>query len=240
VNLLAQGRECDIFDLGDGTVLRRSREGRSQATEAEVLRFVAEHGYPVPEVVDVREGGQDIVLRKIEGPTMLADLGDHPWRVRSHARTLARLHQDLHQIEAPAWLPALPDGGDRLVHLDLHPLNVLVSPIGPVVIDWPRAARGTAGSDVARTWTIMAAASTGDRGPKRLLVAALRGLLVRTFLAESGAEDEAAGQLAWAIDFTIQHTHMSPDEHAAMRNLIRRAGPDGADGDAGRPRPARS
>ena len=53
---------------------------------------------------------------------------------------LADLHDRLHEIAGPDWLPGMPDGGDRLLHLDLHPLNVIMSPNGPVVIDWPNAA----------------------------------------------------------------------------------------------------
>jgi aminoglycoside phosphotransferase (APT) family kinase protein len=41
-----------------------------------------------------------------------------------------------------------------LVHLDLHPLNVLCTRRGPVVIDWPAAARGAPGVDVALTWAV--------------------------------------------------------------------------------------
>ena len=42
---------------------------------------------------------------------------------------LADLHDRLHVIPAPDWLPDVDDG-DRLVHLDLHPLNVMITAIG--------------------------------------------------------------------------------------------------------------
>jgi aminoglycoside phosphotransferase (APT) family kinase protein len=50
---------------------------------------------------------------------------------------LARLHAQLHEIEAP---PELGDG--RLLHMDFHPGNVILSPDGPVVIDWGIARAG--------------------------------------------------------------------------------------------------
>lgn len=51
MELLAPGRDCDVFDLGDGTVLRRRRDGRVPAREPELMRHVREHGYPCPAVV---------------------------------------------------------------------------------------------------------------------------------------------------------------------------------------------
>ena len=47
MELLAQGRDCDIFDRGDGTVLRRSRKAYDQGPEARVLAYAAEHGIPI-------------------------------------------------------------------------------------------------------------------------------------------------------------------------------------------------
>ena len=47
------------------------------------------------------------------------------------------------------------DGGDRLVHLDLHPMNVMITPTGPIVIDWPNAARGDPLTDVAVTLVLL-------------------------------------------------------------------------------------
>ena len=62
------------------------------------------------------------------------------------------------RIPAPDWLADAPCGrGDRLIHLDLHPLNVMITGKGPVVIDWPNAARGDGNTDVALTWVLLAA-----------------------------------------------------------------------------------
>jgi hypothetical protein len=47
-------------------------------------------------------------------------------------------------------LDRLPDG-DRLLHGDFHPGNVLLSSRGPVVIDWTNATHGDPDADVART-----------------------------------------------------------------------------------------
>jgi hypothetical protein len=72
VRLLAAGRDCDVFDLGDGTVLRRNRDGRSLEREALVMAHVAAHGFPCPKVHDHR--GAELVLDLVPGPTLLDDL----------------------------------------------------------------------------------------------------------------------------------------------------------------------
>ena len=94
------------------------------------MRHAASFGYPVPRVLDVSSDA--LVLERIEGPTMLASLRRRPWRLPRHASLLAELHERLHEIVAPTSLPEAGTG-DRLLHLDLHPDNVLLSPAGPVV-----------------------------------------------------------------------------------------------------------
>ena len=88
-----------------------------------------------------------LVLERVDGPTMLAELRRRPWRMAGHARTLAELHDRLHEI---------PFEGERLIHLDFHPDNVLLSARGPVVIDWANARAGRPALDVAMTWVICA------------------------------------------------------------------------------------
>lgn len=46
--------------------------------------------------------------------------------------------------------------GERIVHLDLHPGNVMPTPDGPVVIDWTNGWAGPASADVAMAYLIMA------------------------------------------------------------------------------------
>ena len=77
----------------------------------------------------MRAGGTEIVMERIEGPMMMDAMLRKPWRMAHYARMLADLHDRLHVIPAPEWLPDV-DGGDRLVHLDLHPMNVMITPIG--------------------------------------------------------------------------------------------------------------
>ncbi|HEY3461964.1 MAG TPA: phosphotransferase [Gaiellaceae bacterium] len=123
--LIAAGRASEVFDLGDGGVLRRFKNGGRPEREALVMRHAHRHGFPVPEVLEVTADA--LVLEKVDGPTMWEAASRQPSEVPAHAAELARLHHELHEIEAPAGLPAA-GAGDRLLHLDLHPENVILSP----------------------------------------------------------------------------------------------------------------
>lgn len=146
---------------------------------------------------------------------MLDDLERRPWTVVAHARTLATLQRRIAEPGAPSWLPA-PDHippGDALLHLDLHPMNVLLGPGGPVVIDWTNAARGAAAFDAGYTYVVMATfevEGVKDRLGQRLLVeafAAARGRrLVRQFLAE-------------VCDHRLADPNATPGERTAIERL---------------------
>jgi Ser/Thr protein kinase RdoA (MazF antagonist) len=164
--LLASGRDADVYDLGDGTVLRRYRspERHDVELEAKVMGYVAERGYPVPDVHRVDEG--DLVMDRVDGPSMLDALQATPWKLVWYARRLARLQRQLARIAAPPWLLAStadPDRAASVLHLDLHPMNVLMSKRhGPIVVDWANAAGGPAGFDAAMTYVTMATFDAGD------------------------------------------------------------------------------
>lgn len=218
MELLARGRDCDVFDRGDGTVLRRSRTAHDQRGEARVLHHVAEHGYPVPEVHELADEGRDLIMEKVAGPTMLQAIERRPWRVAAFGRLLAELHIGLHAIPAPDWLPALNEG-QTLVHLDLHPMNVILAPDGPVVIDWTNAARGRPGHDSARAWALMATADAEVSGPLRLVLTRVRRRLVEAFV-ETVGRDEARDCLAYAVELTLLDPNISEAEKARMRALV--------------------
>ena len=136
------GRASTITYLGGG---RLKREGGAPVREARIMEHARAHGYPVPAVLELHD--EYLVLERIDGPTMSEDLQLRPWRLARHARTLAELHDRLHRIDHP-------DGG-TLVHLDLHPENVLVPEDGPVVIDWTNAGSGDPHVDNALTWVVL-------------------------------------------------------------------------------------
>ena len=114
-----------------------------------------------------------------------------PARVVELARVFAEVHAEIHthgSIEADvpsqrelfttviprisvlppdlkqATLKALDEmpAGDRLCHGDFHPYNVLMSPRGPIVIDWNNAHIGDPLEDVARSSLILSGVSMSE------------------------------------------------------------------------------
>ncbi|MFK3980499.1 phosphotransferase [Micromonospora sp. NPDC050397] len=169
---LASGRDADVFALDQARVLRRYRDGGDTAPEAAVMAYVGAAGYPVPTVYAA--DGPDLVLERLDGETLLAAMLADRVDVDSAAGLLAELHERLHAL--PPRLGA--DPGDRILHLDLHPLNVLLTPRGPVVIDWRNTTEGPADYDVAMTALIFAEVAIGDDArladPGRLALAAFQ------------------------------------------------------------------
>ena len=211
-----------MYDIGGGRVLRRYRDGRDAAAverEAQVMAHARAHGVPVPEVFEV--SGADIVMERATGPTMLDVLGRRPWTVRSQARLLARLHETVHQAPALPGLRA-PLGDEDpdsqvLLHRDLHPMNVILTSAGPVIIDWEGAARGPAMYDVAWTWVIIASSEVPDTG---LAAAAVRGVqaqFTRSFVRAAGPIDQA--WRAQAVRDRLLDRNVLPAERTRLERL---------------------
>jgi len=218
---IASGRDSDIFEYGPGLVLRRSRGGRTLAQEAEVMEHARAHGYPVPFVSEVSDDGTALVMQRVDGPSMADALGSRPWTFGRQARLLADLHHRLHDITAPTWLRAAPGpDGDRLVHLDLHPLNVLLSDRGPVVIDWSNAARGQPAVDVALTWILLAAGEIPAGRLRAAVMGRFRALFVRLFLRGFDLAAIAPSVRA-TVEWKVHDPNMSPDEQAGMWRVVR-------------------
>jgi aminoglycoside phosphotransferase (APT) family kinase protein len=214
--LLASGRDSDIFEYGDGLVLRRSRAGNSMTIEARTMDYARHHGYPVPAVDSISDDGTDLVMERLDGPSMVTALGRRPWRVAAQGSVLADLHEQLHQIPAPEWVAAAPCGhGDSLVHLDLHPLNVMLTPKGPYVIDWPNAARGDGCTDIAITWVLVVAGGIPVSRVQATMMGWGRTLLARSLLKRF---DRAAirAQLRDVVAWKVADPHMSPAEQKTM------------------------
>jgi aminoglycoside phosphotransferase (APT) family kinase protein len=216
--LLAQGRECDVYEYGPTMVLRRARSGYSLEPEARVMEFVRTQGYPVPVVHDLLDDGRDMVLERVVGRALMDEIQSKPWTMVRQARTLADLHKQLHAIDAPDWLPRYDDGRS-IVHRDLHPLNVLVGPRGPMVIDWANAARAHGEVDVADAWLLIASGVPDNPNAVMRVLLKLRTLLVEGFVREF---DRAAivPYLRHGMEMRTLDHNMRPAEIDAMRRLV--------------------
>ena len=144
------------------------------------MAFLATAGYPVPEVFD--SAGPDIVMARLDGPTMLEALSRQPWRIGEMAKLLAHLQRRLNAIAPPDGLPHRFGEPECLLHLDFHPDNVMLTSSGPVVIDFSSAAAGPVGADVAQSWIIMATSSIPGTWVQQSMGGLGRRRLVRSFL----------------------------------------------------------
>jgi aminoglycoside phosphotransferase (APT) family kinase protein len=222
MRLLAQGREADVYVLDDTRVLRRFRDhDRDTAHEAKVMEFLAARGYPVPRVHDAH--GPDIVLERLYGPTIMQAWQRTPWRVGHYAKQLADLHDALAAIPAPDWLPA-PDAlpqdeagaGSSVLHLDLHPFNVILTPDrGPVVIDWTNAAAGDPAYELARTLVII-----GTADAPHPLARFMRNRYLRALRRHAHADPDP--RMADAARVRLTDTNNTPTENLRLQALIAR------------------
>lgn len=205
--VIGQGRASVIYDLGDGTVLRRyTNSSHSAEPEAAAMRLAAAAGVPVPVVHSAV--GPEIRMELVPGPTMLSDLVDHPHCAETYGRELAVLHRSLDHVQ-PATRSDL-----RLVHGDLHPGNVVISGHGPVLLDWTNYRFAQRALDLALTWLILACFEPIEVNPLTTF-SSLRGPLLDGFLA---AVDQSAAAASLDDAANIRHADpaTTPAEHARI------------------------
>ena len=211
---IAEGREAEVFEYGEGRVLRLFRPGRSledAKVQAAILQSAADAGVRVPAVhgVETVEGRAGIVMERIEGRDLFELIAGKPWRVFSLSALTARLQANMHDQTAPSALPptreqhrqavsdsgapdefiaaalktldSLPDG-DRLLHGDFHPGNIMLGDQGPVIIDWTGASRGSPEADFALSLLILRLGEPPSNLPFliRFLALFARSVMIRT------------------------------------------------------------
>ena len=151
------------------------------ADEAEFTAAVRDLGAPAPAVLDVVQVDKRdaIVFERVRGPSMWELVLDGPQNAAAFGKELADVHRQILRAGLPVavsglvgrmrrkineikqfseaerdralhTLEGLPRGA-ALLHGDLHPGNVLMSPVGPVAIDWFDAAIGHPVADVVRS-----------------------------------------------------------------------------------------
>jgi Ser/Thr protein kinase RdoA (MazF antagonist) len=100
--LLGRGRLAEVFEWGDGQVLKLFASDRSKSAvdeEARIGRLVHEAGVPTPatgEVVEL-EGRLGIVYERVHGASMLSLMPKQPWRLVRYAHALAALQASVHE-----------------------------------------------------------------------------------------------------------------------------------------------
>jgi aminoglycoside phosphotransferase (APT) family kinase protein len=163
---LAEGAFVIRF-AGSATIARSRLASMAAASAADL---------PVPEVVRAATSahGEVVLLRWLPGVSLLDAVSRAPSDTMHYATQMGGLHRRLHAIAAPPDVVRVTDDrgrpfnagrdvaglprGDRLLHLDWHPLNLVVDEsAGEIIgiIDWDNARAGDPSLDLARTRSIL-------------------------------------------------------------------------------------
>lgn len=191
---LGSGRSADVYELDELWVLRRYRDGLDAARELPVMSYLSASGYPVPRLgpQPPSAGPGDLVLQRLTGPTMAESLLRGDIDGAEGSAVLARLLAELHTI--PARLS--PDPEDRILHLDLHPDNVMLTADGPVVIDWSNTEEGPPALDRAMSALILAQLAVDPGFSAADEVRTLLAALMPHLLADGGIPAAALADAA--------------------------------------------
>jgi aminoglycoside phosphotransferase (APT) family kinase protein len=138
----------------------------------------------------------------------------------SYARLLADLHNLVHGVPGPPWLDQPFGPGDRLLHLDLHPENVLIGRSGPVIIDWSNAAVGPRDADVADAFLIISSANAPGGVFMRTLAPLGQRYLAGLFLRAAGANISSV--VAAAANRRLADKNLNSVERQRISQLAQR------------------
>ena len=180
---IGEGAYADVHAWAPGQVLKLFKSGflrRHSWWEARMTRAAFAAGAPAPEVFDevTVEGRFGVVLRRLDGPTLLQLSRSGAMTPEQTGVILATLAISVHRTPAPPHVLSLRDTmagssrlsggmlpkhiatgiltvierlapGDGLCHGDLYPGNVIMTADGPRLIDWGGATRAPPGLDLA-------------------------------------------------------------------------------------------
>ena len=178
----AQGRTTVVYDHGDGTVCKLFPAGYPRANiEHEYPKAVRfrQIGLTAPKAFGLieRDGRTGILYEKLSGRTLRQCTDEAAVSPDDALRLLAGLHARILRADGTGGMDyrdvlllvngdglrgeieALPDG-DRLLHGDLHPGNIILDERGePHIIDFMNVCCGPALYDIARTYFLTGAKS---------------------------------------------------------------------------------
>jgi Ser/Thr protein kinase RdoA (MazF antagonist) len=111
---VAEGREAEMFDWGDGKLLRLLRPGFHAAGLDRELRgsaAAAAAGIRVPAIYErvTVDGRPGAVVERIPGKDLLTEIASTPWRVLSVGRACGELHARMNGAVGSTDLPETHD-----------------------------------------------------------------------------------------------------------------------------------
>ena len=172
----ASGSAWRVSSGGTTSVLRMLGSATLATSRLAAMAAARGAGLPAPESLrHARIGhGEVVLLSWLPGVSLLEALARTPGRAGHYGERMGRLQRELHDVHAPAQIIRAADDsghpfgagravaglarGDRLIHLDWHPLNLLVDEaVGEIVgiVDWDNARAGDPSLDLARTRAIL-------------------------------------------------------------------------------------
>lgn len=192
--------------------------------EAEAHRLAAQF-LPVPRVLDRAdfEGSAGLLLEWMPGQTAFEAARRDPAAALRIGIACGALHDRIDLIPTPPFEHRVGPGGlgpQGLLHLDLHPKNVLVDEHGEVtaVLDWANAARGPRGLDRARTWSIL----TLDPATREIRTHHWWQQLVAGWGDRGGFRRVRPTERAWACEFMLNDLlrRFTPDQLLPVREAL--------------------
>jgi aminoglycoside phosphotransferase (APT) family kinase protein len=227
--------------------------------EAAAMQTARDRGLPVPAVYGIVEvmDRPGIIMERVDGADLLTRMSNRPWTLWNSGDILGSVHAKLHSVLASDRLPLLketiaarahenpqippalarftvdalerlPDG-HRICHFDFHPANLLMSPKGPVVIDWTNVRRGDHHADIARSVLILRLGEPPGESPLHVKMAmgAARWILLRTYIRayrREGQFDQALVDRWLPVIAADRLRDNIPEEVPAIQRLLREAG----------------
>jgi aminoglycoside phosphotransferase (APT) family kinase protein len=205
--------------------LRVFRPEQAARFESELTVMVAAYagGIPVPRVLQytVWQNRPVMLLSWVDGKTLMARLQTSLRMIWLLGRAFGRMQAAIHKaavppnMDADSWIEwagdepelkarlySLPSRKTALLHLDYHPLNVMVhgSYISGV-LDWTNARAGDPRADFARTYAILRVEPYSPKGDT-LRMAVTRRILERAwrsgYVQTAGKLDDMTLFYAWA------------------------------------------
>jgi aminoglycoside phosphotransferase (APT) family kinase protein len=178
----------------------------------------------MPDMTDPAREPGELIGRGRAADIYALDDGRVPRRYRTAHRCEAEagLMRHLRQAGYPVPEVSGAEGPDivmeRAAGPTMHPSNVMLTPGGPVVIDWSNAGAGAPGADVAMTFLIMASSDADELPPHvRPAVGVLRRVFLRRFLA--AVRDDHRPYVAPVAEVRIADPNVRPAEAARLRRL---------------------
>ena len=184
--LIGEGKVAEVFEYGEGRVLKLYRAGQPASDarrELAILDVVEAAGVDAPRAFDLEQIDErwGLVMSFIDGQPFAGSMLANPAAAGPYFAAMAQLQVKIHAAPGSALAPlkvrlvrkidasglsdpvrrrlrdrssTLPTG-DRLLHGDFHPYNILGSLEAATVVDWLDATCGPPAADVCRSWLLM-------------------------------------------------------------------------------------